>query len=63
MKSVPDYIQHNSIIPTTAKALGEFFNSASGARKNLGLLHGSNFQHGIKYLTILLIRNVCSQNR
>jgi predicted SnoaL-like aldol condensation-catalyzing enzyme len=25
---VPDYIQHNPIIPTTAKALGEFFNIA-----------------------------------
>ncbi len=33
---VPDYIQHNPIIPTTAKALGEFFNSGIvGARKNL----------------------------
>jgi predicted SnoaL-like aldol condensation-catalyzing enzyme len=32
---VPDYTQHNPIIPTTAKALGEFFNSAAGARKNL----------------------------
>ena len=32
---VPDYIQHNPIIPTTAKALGEFFNSVTGARKNL----------------------------
>ena len=32
---VPDYIQHNPVIPTTAKALGEFFNSVTGARKNL----------------------------
>ena len=32
---VPDYIQHDPIIPTTAKALGEFFNSVTGARKNL----------------------------
>jgi len=32
---VPDYIQHNPIIPITAKALGEFFNSVAGARKNL----------------------------
>jgi predicted SnoaL-like aldol condensation-catalyzing enzyme len=32
---VPDYIQHNPIIPTTAKALGEFFNSVAGTRKNL----------------------------
>jgi predicted SnoaL-like aldol condensation-catalyzing enzyme len=32
---VPDYIQHNPIIPTTAKAWGEFFNSVTGARKNL----------------------------
>ena len=31
---VPDYIQHNPIIPTTAKALGEFFDSVAGARKN-----------------------------
>jgi predicted SnoaL-like aldol condensation-catalyzing enzyme len=35
---VPDYIQHNPIIPTTAKALGEFFNSAAGARKNLRIV-------------------------
>src|SRR5438309_1523760 len=32
---VPEYIQHNPIIPTTAKALGEFFNSVAVARKNL----------------------------
>lgn len=32
---VPDYIQHNPIIPTTAKALGKFFDSVAGARKNL----------------------------
>jgi len=32
---VPDYIQHNPVIPTTAKALGELFNSVTGARKNL----------------------------
>jgi len=32
---VPEYIQHNPIIPTTAKALGEFFNSVAGTRKNL----------------------------
>jgi predicted SnoaL-like aldol condensation-catalyzing enzyme len=32
---VPDYIQHNPIIPTTAKALGEFFSSVVGARQNL----------------------------
>jgi predicted SnoaL-like aldol condensation-catalyzing enzyme len=32
---VPEYIQHNPIIPTTAKALGEFFTSAAAARKNL----------------------------
>jgi predicted SnoaL-like aldol condensation-catalyzing enzyme len=32
---VPDYIQHNPMIPTTAKALGEFFNNVAGARKNL----------------------------
>jgi len=32
---VTDYIQHDPIIPTTAKALGEFFNSVTGARKNL----------------------------
>jgi predicted SnoaL-like aldol condensation-catalyzing enzyme len=32
---VPGYIQHNPIIPTTAKALGEFFDSVAGARKNL----------------------------
>ena len=31
---VPDYIQHNPIIPTTAKALGELFDSVAGARKN-----------------------------
>jgi predicted SnoaL-like aldol condensation-catalyzing enzyme len=39
---VPDYIQHNLIIPTTAKALGEFFNSG-GARKNLRVV----VHHGI----------------
>lgn len=32
--AVPDYIQHNPIIPTTAKALGEFFDGVTGARKN-----------------------------
>ena len=32
---VPDYIQHNPIIPTGAKALGEFFSSVVGARQNL----------------------------
>jgi|SRR5581483_1720600 len=32
---VPEYIQHNPVIPTTAKALGEFFNGIVGARKNL----------------------------
>jgi predicted SnoaL-like aldol condensation-catalyzing enzyme len=35
---VPDYIQHNPIIPTTAKALGKFFNSVTGARKNLRIV-------------------------
>ena len=33
MKSLPDYIQHNPIIPTRAKALGEFFNNASAATR------------------------------
>ena len=31
--AAPDYIQHNPIIPTTAKALGEFFDSVGGTRK------------------------------
>lgn len=31
---VPEYIQHNPVVPTTAKALGEFFDSVAGARKN-----------------------------
>jgi predicted SnoaL-like aldol condensation-catalyzing enzyme len=32
---VPEYIQHNPIIPTTAKALGEFFRTVATARKNM----------------------------
>ena len=32
---VPEYIQHNPTIHTTANALGEFFDSVAGARKNL----------------------------
>ncbi len=35
---VPDYIQHDPIIPTTAKALGEFFSSVAGARQNLRIV-------------------------
>ena len=31
---VPEYIQHNPVVPTTAKALGKFFDSVAGARKN-----------------------------
>jgi predicted SnoaL-like aldol condensation-catalyzing enzyme len=32
---MPDYIQHNPKVPTTAKALGEFLNTVAGARQNL----------------------------
>jgi predicted SnoaL-like aldol condensation-catalyzing enzyme len=31
----PDYIQHNPIVPTTAKSLGEFFGQVAAARQNL----------------------------
>jgi predicted SnoaL-like aldol condensation-catalyzing enzyme len=31
----PDYIQHNPIVPTTAKSLGEYFGQVAAARQNL----------------------------
>src|SRR5262249_4088189 len=30
-----DYIQHNPIVPTTAKGLGNYFEQVTNARKNL----------------------------
>lgn len=34
----PDYIQHNPLIPTSAKSLGEFFGQVAAARQNLRVI-------------------------